>query len=109
MDTDLGLELNLRRFTVDEYFENGPGWHIARGRAHRAIDGRIVVKRSQGPQHLGGVALAMQTLACLLATHYLMPNGTVRLTKWSAPEPDFALVAKTGGGLAAARHRRFVR
>src|SRR5437879_1016275 len=90
------MALNLRRFTVDEYMRMARDGILPPDERTELIDGRIVLKMSQDPPHVGGIALGNQVLIQELgATHYVVPQVTVRLSNWSAPEPDFVVIHRS--------------
>jgi Uma2 family endonuclease len=85
------------RFTVEEYYRVADRG-VARGGAKvELIDGAIFDMTPQGPWHVACVRLLSETLIRgVRAGEGVYVQSTLRLSKWSAPEPDIVV---TRGGL----------
>jgi Uma2 family endonuclease len=84
------------RFTVEEYYRVADRG-LARGGAKvELIDGAIIDMTPQGPWHVECVRLLSETLIRgVRAGERVYVQSTLRLSTWSAPEPD--IVVARGG------------
>lgn len=78
------------RWTVDDYFrlyEQG----FLDGRRVELIDGEIIRMPAQGRDHMVCITKLNELLVHHFptTTHWVAPQGTLKLDKYNAPDPDF--------------------
>jgi Uma2 family endonuclease len=84
------------RFTVEEYYRVADRGLARAGAKVELIDGAIIDMTPQGPWHMECVRLLSETLIRgVRAGERVYVQSTLRLSKWSAPEPDI-VVARAG-------------
>ena len=82
-----------RKFTVDEYYRMAEVGILHPDERVELIDGEILVMAPIGPLHNSGVIRLNETFVALLRGRFVvMPQGAMRLSRFSAPEPDIALL-----------------
>ena len=82
-----------RKFTVDEYYRMAEVGILHPDERVELIDGDILLMAPIGPLHNSGVMRLNETLVALLRGRcVVMPQGAMRLSRFSAPEPDLALL-----------------
>ena len=84
------------RFTVEEYYRVADQGLARAGAKVELIDGAIIDMTPQGPWHTECVRLLSETLIRgVHAGERVYVQSTLRLSQWSAPEPD--IVVTRGG------------
>ncbi len=85
------------RFTIEEY-ERFAERSLARGARVELIDGAIFDMTPQGPWHVQCTRFLSETLIRgARGGEWIYVQSTLRLSRWSAPEPDI-VVARPGQG-----------
>jgi len=89
----MSVELKRRRFTVDEYHRMGEVGILTRGDRVELIDGEIIEMTAMDAPHLRCVIFLTETFIRGLEGRALVaPQLPLRLTNWTEPEPDIALL-----------------
>jgi Uma2 family endonuclease len=89
----MSAELKRRRFTVDEYHRMGEVGILTRQDRVELIDGEIVEMTPIGASHARCVMYLNDVFVRRLQGRALVsPQGPLRLSQWSEPEPDLALL-----------------
>lgn len=92
MQTLLGPEAPLHRFTVVEYLTMAEAGLLGSERKVELIEGVIVQKMTQNPPHMIACSLLLDALkACLPPGWFLSMQGPIEM-EGSLPEPDAAVV-----------------
>ena len=82
-----------RKFTVDEYYRMAEVGILHPDERVELIDGEIILMAPIGPLHNSGVIRLNENFVALLRGRFVvMPQGAMRLSRLSAPEPDLALL-----------------
>lgn len=83
-----------RRFTVEEYARMGEAGIFPPGERVELIEGEILAPSPQNPKHARRIARLTSLLVRLFGeTHEIRVQLPLTLSKFSEPEPDFALVS----------------
>ena len=83
----------IRKFTVEEYYRMAEVGILHPEERVELIDGEIVLMAPIGPQHNSGVIRLTEAFVALFRGLYVvMPQGSIRLSQLSEPEPDIALL-----------------
>lgn len=86
-------ELQRRRFTVDEYHRMAEVGILTREARVELIDGEIVEMTPIGAPHVRCVMFLTEAFVRRLEGRALVsPQNSLRLSQWSEPEPDLALL-----------------
>jgi Uma2 family endonuclease len=89
----MSVDLKRRRFTVEEYHRMGDVGILTDADRVELIDGEIVEMTPIGPAHWRCVTFLTQVFVRRLEGRALVsPQGPLRLSEWSEPEPDLALL-----------------
>ena len=82
-----------RRFTVDEYLKMVETGILNEDDRVELLDGDIVTMTPPGPDHNAPTGILNRLLVLGVGSRaVVLPGPTLRLSKRSAPEPDFALL-----------------
>jgi Uma2 family endonuclease len=82
----------VRRLRVEEYMQLAETG-VFDDEKVELLDWDVVKMTAQGPRHMELVTCLTRLLACRLPDDYrVVPQCTHRLSEYSAPEPDFAVV-----------------
>lgn len=80
------------RFSVDE-FERLVGANVFTGRRVELINGRVYRMPPQGSQHMAAITVGSIALHRIASPNdWVVIQGTLRLDRWSAPDPDLMLL-----------------
>lgn len=85
------------RFTIDDVERMQANGVLEEGGKFELIEGEIIDMPSEGELHLElKEALNRKLIGALSTAYGLVPDGTLRLSSESAPEPDFYIYPKPG-------------
>ena len=89
----MDVAVNRRRFDVDEYHRMDETGILRPDERVELIDGEILAKMSIGPRHNASLNRATRALIGLVGeTAIVQIAGSVRLSRYTEPEPDVALL-----------------
>jgi Uma2 family endonuclease len=93
------LELNRRRWTVDEYWKMAEDGILHPDDRVELLDGDVVMMSPIGPHH-GNVVDALTGLLVprLQGIAVVRVQGAIQLDEYSQPQPDLALLRRREGG-----------
>jgi Uma2 family endonuclease len=105
-NTDMAIELTRRRFSVDDYHRMAEAGILTRRDRVELIDGDVVEMTPIGGPHARCVMYLNEVFVRRLEGRAIVsPQNSLRLSHWSEPEPDIALLrpplAKYGKAIAA--------
>ena len=87
------VERDTRKFTVEEYYRMAEVGILNPDERVELICGEIVLMAPIGPQHNSGVIRLTEAFVALFRGLFVvMPQGSIRLSPYSQPEPDIALL-----------------
>jgi len=87
------VEFDTRKFTVEEYYRMAEVGVLQPDERVELICGEIVLMAPIGPQHNSGVIRLTEAFVALFRGLFVvMPQGSIRLSQYSEPEPDIALL-----------------
>jgi Uma2 family endonuclease len=87
------VEVNKRRFTVDDYHRMGQTGILLRDDRVELIDGEVVAMTPIGPRHSANIDRANRALVMLMADRAIVRvQSSVRLNRYNEPEPDLVLL-----------------
>jgi Uma2 family endonuclease len=103
METAVPTTPTRRRFDVDEYHAMVRAGILMEGDRVELIDGEIVEMHSIGSRHLSCVMRLTRLLVTTLAQHAdVSIQGSLRLDRYSEPEPDVVVLRRRDDDYAAA-------
>ena len=90
----MSVDVARRQFTVDEYLKMFELGILTEEDRVELLDGEIVeMPPPPGPDHNAPTAILTRLLVLGVGSRAIvMPGPTLRLSRWSAPEPDFVLL-----------------
>jgi Uma2 family endonuclease len=89
----MATEYRTRRFTVEEYFRLAEVGILKEDERVELLDGEIVLLPAIGPDHNSVVLRMNHLLVSRLGERAMvLPQGSMRLSDTSAPEPDFCVL-----------------
>ena len=89
----MALESKHRRFTVDDYHRMAEVGILTPGERVELIDGHILEMAPIGPRHVRCVIFLTELFVRRLDGRALTsPQNSIRLERWSEPEPDLVLL-----------------
>jgi len=89
----MSVDVVRRRFTVDEYLKMVETGILNEDDRVELLDGDIVTMTPPGPDHNAPTGILNRLLVLGVGSRaVVMPGPTLRLSKLSAPEPDFVLL-----------------
>jgi Uma2 family endonuclease len=92
-NTDMALELTRRRFSVDDYYRMAETGILKPGERVELIDGDVVEMTPSGGPHARCVMYLNEVFVRRLEGRAVVsPQISLRLGRWSVPEPDIALL-----------------
>ncbi|MBX3170305.1 MAG: Uma2 family endonuclease [Candidatus Eremiobacteraeota bacterium] len=88
------VKVQHRRFTVKEYAKMGDAGIFAPGERVELLEGKIIAVSPQNPRHARRISRLTTLFVGLFGqTHEIRVQLPLTLSKFSEPEPDFALVS----------------
>lgn len=89
----MSVDVVRRRFTVDEYLQMVQAGILNEDDRVELLDGEIVEMTPPGPDHNAPTGILNRLLVLGVGSRaVVLPGPTLRLSKRSAPEPDFVLL-----------------
>jgi Uma2 family endonuclease len=89
----MAVAISRRRFTVDDYHRMGQTGILSERDRVELIDGEVVAMTPIGPRHNASVDRANRALVMAAGdTAIVRVQGSVRLSLYTEPEPDIALL-----------------
>jgi hypothetical protein len=87
------VEINKRRFDVDDYHRMAQAGILSENDRVELIDGEIVAKTPIGPRHNAAVDRAIRSLVTAVGDQAIVRvQGSVRLDRFREPQPDIVLL-----------------
>jgi len=89
----MNVDVERRRFTVDEYLQMVQVGILNEDDRVELLDGDIVKMSPPGPDHNAPMGILTRLLVLGVRSRaVVIPGPTIRLSRHSAPEPDFVLL-----------------
>jgi Uma2 family endonuclease len=89
----MGIETKKRLFNVDEYHRMVGAGILREGDRVELIRGEILEMSPIGPRHNAAILRGNQALTRIVGDYALVGvQGSIRLDKWSEPQPDLYLL-----------------
>jgi hypothetical protein len=89
----MATDYQTRPFTVEEYFKLVEVGILAEDERVELLDGEIVLMSPIGPDHNSTVLRINQFFVSRLGERAMvLPQGSLRLSNFSAPQPDFCVL-----------------
>lgn len=89
----MSVDVVRRRFTVDEYLRMVEAGILKTDERIELLDGEILKVSPPGPDHNAPTGILIRLLVLGVGSRaVVLPGPTLRLSKRSAPEPDFVLL-----------------
>jgi Uma2 family endonuclease len=89
----MAIAISRRRFTVDDYHRMAQTGILSERDRVELIDGEVVAMTPIGPRHCASVDRATRAFVNAAGEHAIVRiQGSVRLTLYTEPEPDVALL-----------------
>ena len=87
------VEITKRRFDVEDYHRMAQAGILRKGDRVELIDGEIVAMTPIGPRHNAAVDRATHAIVAAVGTQAIVRvQGSIRLSRFHEPQPDFALL-----------------